>query len=1119
VIRTLNNGGDENVKGDGSGGYTYSGGDGGNGGNGGYTESAWAKKKRLEKEARDRADTNRPTGTVSGDRVWTESNTWVDKNSDEGNIALGTKEGTYYDGKIWSGTTWVDPKSKEAADVLGTKYGDKDDEDGTVWDGNTWVNQEDDEGKIVLGLPTKREEKITSETERLKKKREDKARPLGTTNEDGKVWTGYGKGWKDPDSNEAAIASGVELGNRKGDQVWAGVKNGGWVNKDSDEAAVASGVENGNIGSGGNSGKVWSGDKGTWVDQDSDDGAIASGVENGNIKGDQVWSGDQGTWVDLNSDAGNVASGTEVGTENESGEVWNGSTWEDPQPIIDGIVDDAEADAIVEEYENIEDRGDILAGDEDRGVHGAVGESGTTYYDTTGEEGKNYFKALDKYYSGDAWDDPDYTGEADTGDDDDTDTYDSSQDDPSGQPKDSVTLEEEAEDEASNINWASQPDDDDTDTFDSSGQDDPADITPDDDDTDTLDTSGYDPSLGNIYYGEDDDTDTFDSNEDAGGTTLYDPYTGDSEDDLGTLETDPTDDPDGSGGDDPIVIPDDNDDDDPTTGDHDTGGGPDIGGPTGETDQEKLLADLEEKYEEYGETDYEALFKGEFEDDLKQDYDASTRSAERAYLTSGDLSEFNTTGNTINDQLLALEESFEGEEKDYLDEMSANYATGPKKAIEEWYKRQRQAILRGEIDSIEELDLSEWSDPSDEYDPEFFKDVDYSKLYENMEGDTVAQDESGDYYDREDQDPHTDWFEDDEEEDATEDDADQTPSWWEEGGSGIDPNKGPEPLELDTDPNIPDPTEEGSLEGSEDLHGEVVDGTFVPETLDDEGDDQISGGDDLGFGDDGLDDVVGGDDDMMGIDPETGEPYAPTDTSSFNFGGVTDPFDLPDDIPDDFQDWGDYPEEEEGDAIEGVIEPEPEPEPEPVDTTPVTDGEAGLYGWIDDDRIPSQTEIDYYMNLGGGGEVTQDHVDEIQEGLGVNPGDPGYIYYGDTNLGTEMADPVFDVFEDEGGGSEGLDFDDSLGGFDFGDEFPPGYTDPEGITGPMPSSKSSAPSNDAFGGYYDTNTFDMGNPDAWMQAPTAKPKVKQISNKTKPLRPSQRPRRGGGGQYSSYGPR
>ena len=563
-----------------------------------------------------------------------------------------------------------------------------------------------------------------------------------------------------------------------------------------------------------------------------------------------------------------------------------------------------------------------------------------------------------------------------------------------------------------------EPDDDDTDTFDSNAPDTGGDSgggppgggdpgmtydPPDDDDTDTFDDSGFFDQPFGDYEPDDDDTDTYDASNDpdAGSGTFDDfddsdegfdePGTGfdDFDDSLEGFD-DEDDDPPGGGGDD-------------GDGDGGTGTGTGDTGPTttGDTDKDKLLAELDAKYADYGETDYEALFRGEFEDDLKEDYDASRRSAERAFLTSGDLSEFNTTGNTINDQLLALEGSFEGDQKDYLDEMSANYATGPKRAIEEWYKKQRKAILSGEIDSIPELDLSEWSDPSDEYDPEFFKDVEYSKLYENMEGDTVAQDESGDYYDREDQDP-TDYY-----------------ANLEQHTGGIDPNKGPEPLELDFDPNIPDPDADSSLEGSEDLHGEVVDGTWVPETLDDEGDDQMGGGDDLGFGDDGLDDVVGGDDDMLGVDPETGEPIDYGE--SFNFGDVIDPDDIPDQ----------------------PLEPEPEPEPEAVDTTPVADGEPGLYGWIDDDRIPSQAEIDFYMNLGGGGEVTQDHVDEIQEGLGVNPGDEGYIYYDDSNLGTENADPVFDVFEDEG--NDQMGGDDSLEGFDFGDEFPPGYVDPSSM--------------------------------------------------------------------------
>ena len=42
------------------------------------------------------------------------------------------------------------------------------------------------------------------------------------------------------------------------------------------------------------------------------------------------------------------------------------------------------------------------------------------------------------------------------------------------------------------------------------------------------------------------------------------------------------------------------------------------------------------------------------------------------------------------------------------------------------------------------------------------------------------------------------------------------------------------------------------------------------------------------------------------------------------------------------------------------------------------------YSWIDDDRIPSQAEIDYYAayESGEGGEITQAHLDEIGQGEG-----------------------------------------------------------------------------------------------------------------------------------------
>ena len=57
---------------------------------------------------------------------------------------------------------------------------------------------------------------------------------------------------------------------------------------------------------------------------------------------------------------------------------------------------------------------------------------------------------------------------------------------------------------------------------------------------------------------------------------------------------------------------DDNDDDDPTTGDDDTADDTaDDDDPTG-VDKDKLLADLEKKYEKYNETDYNELFDAEF---------------------------------------------------------------------------------------------------------------------------------------------------------------------------------------------------------------------------------------------------------------------------------------------------------------------------------------------------------------------------------------------------------------------------------------------------------------------------------------------------------------------------
>jgi hypothetical protein len=224
--------------------------------------------------------------------------------------------------------------------------------------------------------------------------------------------------------------------------------------------------------------------------------------------------------------------------------------------------------------------------------------------------------------------------------------------------------------------------------------------------------------LENIYYGEDDDTDTFDSNEDAGGTTTYDPYTGDSDDDLGNAEIDPTDDPDGSGGDDPpIVIPDGGDGDDTITPD----GGDDTE-ETGDDDLDKRLKDLDAQYAKYGETDYEKLYHDEFSDDLTEDYTAASKGLDYNFLTSGDRSEFNTAGDTVNDQQDYLGELLEGDQQTDLNTQATNYASGANKSIEDWYTGQQTALKDGSIDSFEMLDLSDWSDPTENYNPEFYGD-------------------------------------------------------------------------------------------------------------------------------------------------------------------------------------------------------------------------------------------------------------------------------------------------------------------------------------------------------------------------------------------------------------
>ena len=268
---------------------------------------------------------------------------------------------------------------------------------------------------------------------------------------------------------------------------------------------------------------------------------------------------------------------------------------------------------------------------------------------------------------------------------------------------------------------------------------------------------------------------------------------------------------------------DDDNDDDPTTGDGAGGGGAGGGGTdttdtddvetesTGVAEKEKLLEELEKKYAEYGGTDYEKLYHDEFSDDLQEDYSAASKGLDFNFLTSGDRSEFNTAGNTVNDQQDYLGELLEGTELDKLKTQARNYGTAPKRAIKDWYKNQLGGIKDGTIDSLESLDLSDWSDPSENYNPEFFGDK--TKRY---------YDPSKTYFDSELEDPKFYGLDDDVLPEVTEP---------EPGTTG-----GDEMIMPDFKTGEPDP---------------------VPDLFTDEGNDPM-GNNDLGFADDGLEDVVGG---------------------------------------------------------------------------------------------------------------------------------------------------------------------------------------------------------------------------------------------------------------------
>jgi hypothetical protein len=380
------------------------------------------------------------------------------------------------------------------------------------------------------------------------------------------------------------------------------------------------------------------------------------------------------------------------------------------------------------EYENAEDRENILEGSDDgqgdlyedldgmleeptessdRGDHGTVGADGTVYYDTTGEEGKNYFKELDKYYSGDAYNDPDFTGlEPDSFDDSDegfelTDNATANPHEGIGDvdtpnPPEDEPIEKDApyEDPSDDTSWEGLTLDD-SETVDEELQDYP-DIV---EDTTTPNPHEEDPDTPNPH--EDDpgpEPDTPNPHEDLDGTS------------HGGIDIIPGDDP---------ITPDDNNDDDPNTGDHDV--------TTDLTEDEEVydpttaLGKLQAQYKKYGETDYEKLYHDEFSDDLAEDYGAATKGLDFNFLTSGDRSEFNTAGDTVNDQQNYLGELLEGDQQDDLNTQARNYASNPTYAINKWYKDQ-QAAIEGGATEFEELDLSEWADPSENYNPEFFGD-------------------------------------------------------------------------------------------------------------------------------------------------------------------------------------------------------------------------------------------------------------------------------------------------------------------------------------------------------------------------------------------------------------
>jgi len=539
---------------------------------------------------------------------------------------------------------------------------------------------------------------------------------------------------------------------------------------------------------------------------------------------------------------------------------------------------------------------------------------------------------------------------------------------------------------------------------------------------------------------------------------------------------------------------------------------------TGDADKDKLLADLEEKYGEYGDTDYRKLYFDEFDDDRLEDYTAAQKGKDYNFLTSGDRSEFNTAGNTINDQLTSLEERFEGEELDALNEQAELYAEAPNEAIEAWYKKQKAAILDGTIDSLEPLDLSEWSDPSEFHDPEFFGE----------------RDETGDkVYDKRYYDPDK--------------------KYYTEGQS----------LFPDEEEEEPD----SSLEGSEDLHGEVVDGEFVPDTLDDEGggsegldeDDSLHGFD---FGDEwppgtptDPEGITGPLPDLHWSDPTLGgggadnapDTLVPSTTSELTVDenglpqGTTTAQEQPEileEAPEPLSAHNSYVDPETGEvktetrdewsaSIDEHIIDDPD---NPVgDESSNYDGryegmtEDDIYNMVDlyneeNEYLPGDDEYRYgedEIALEYGAEVKdpddfsfQDQIDAYNIGMGLNPGDPDYMYNPETeDTGTDTTGT--DLFSNGPGGGSG-------GGSDTGDTHiasTPGtttkLTDATGIEHTYGGGGDNF--HYAGGGSGSSTDFDFASGGGLPEAPKAVVKDTRVNNKKKPLSPWERNRGSGGG--------